>query len=153
MSSRDNSDTNCFPLTENAELFELFRLFQRVGRRCRDREKKRPPISIHPEVLQETRRLEREIRFAIPHHWNGRAREVKGTAPIVTHHFHDIGIAICLKILDRYSQRGHVRPQIGFKQASELIERAGLELRFITLEVQDDVAIQSLGDFRDSIRS
>lgn len=148
---RDHGNGN--PIFKGAELFEAFGGFQVGDGEAHQTEEGFAAKAVNPEVLakREARQLHlRRGGGVIPEVGDRAAREVERASIAGDDDLHDVGIVQFGRVAQGGGGGGHLG--LG-KRGSHRVNDGGIDQRFVALDVENGVAVESFGDFRDAIRA
>ncbi len=81
----------------------------------------------------------------------GAREKYKREAAAVDHHFGDVRIVELGDVQDAPIQRGHRHRRIGRERCDHFVDRARIDERLVALDIDDNVAVERLHDFREAV--
>src|SRR6185369_2080178 len=150
MSSFDDLD----PVTvlQDAELLEFFGKFQIGRRHLRKLEQELPTVDVKPDMLVTEELSGRELLILqvvpfvteIRHRGTG---EIKRITLPVGNDLHNVRAQKIMKRLDPRFERRHHYGTVTHQRFDRFVDHGRLDQRLVTLDIDDDVAVDPAGDF------
>ena len=139
-------------MLKHAQLLEHLRLFKRSARPREEAGQKRGAVGIKPHMTQRLR-LRDVARRAVAMKGNRRAREVQRASAKTDDNLDQIGVVHRLRRGKRRRYRRNIRPRRGVQQLDRGVDGLRLDLRFIALNVDEDVSGNLRGNLGQSAGS
>ena len=149
----DDADEKALAGVKDAELLEILDCLNSGTGQLGQAEEKFTAVGVETNVLMEMRRIGCQQRvIPVAGEGNGGAAEINGPLPLIEDDF-DAGRIVELLLRANWrGERYHHGCRVTFQQLHSEINRCRGNLRFVTLDVDEDVHVRQLaGDFGDAV--